>query len=178
MQGVANVSFLAMFLMYLLAALFGYLTFNGKSQQSQLVHNPWNKTSLFQGLLYKAVKSPPGAAATLFVSTVCHGWNIWVNVLKCSQSIALIIQEPARQQIDPRQPRQGKKNVAGCWIVWVRCYEIPVTVVLTWFLQCNNGVYKPEQVWAFHRFARVYAKILRDYFLKNIHIYCTVSLEV
>lgn len=30
MQGVANVSFLAMFLMYLLAALFGYLTFNGK----------------------------------------------------------------------------------------------------------------------------------------------------
>lgn len=31
MQGVANVSFLAMFLMYLLAALFGYLTFNGES---------------------------------------------------------------------------------------------------------------------------------------------------
>lgn len=30
MQGVANVSFLAMFLMYLLAALFGYLTFNGE----------------------------------------------------------------------------------------------------------------------------------------------------
>uniref|UniRef100_A0A8C7FCF0 Sodium-coupled neutral amino acid symporter 2 n=1 Tax=Oncorhynchus kisutch TaxID=8019 RepID=A0A8C7FCF0_ONCKI len=29
MQGVANVSFLAMFIMYLLAALFGYLTFNG-----------------------------------------------------------------------------------------------------------------------------------------------------
>uniref|UniRef100_A0AAY5L550 Sodium-coupled neutral amino acid symporter 2 n=1 Tax=Esox lucius TaxID=8010 RepID=A0AAY5L550_ESOLU len=28
MQGVANVSFLAMFIMYLLAALFGYLTFN------------------------------------------------------------------------------------------------------------------------------------------------------
>lgn len=31
MQGVANVSFLAMFIMYLLAALFGYLTFNGES---------------------------------------------------------------------------------------------------------------------------------------------------
>lgn len=30
MQGVANVSFLAMFLMYLLAAVFGYLTFNGE----------------------------------------------------------------------------------------------------------------------------------------------------
>lgn len=30
MQGVANVSFLAMFLMYLLAALFGYLTFNSE----------------------------------------------------------------------------------------------------------------------------------------------------
>lgn len=30
MQGVANVSFLAMFIMYLLAALFGYLTFNGE----------------------------------------------------------------------------------------------------------------------------------------------------
>lgn len=30
MQGVANVSFLAMFLMYLLAALFGYLTFYGE----------------------------------------------------------------------------------------------------------------------------------------------------
>lgn len=30
MQGVANVSFLAMFVMYLLAALFGYLTFHGK----------------------------------------------------------------------------------------------------------------------------------------------------
>lgn len=30
MQGVANVSFLAMFIMYLLAALFGYLTFNSK----------------------------------------------------------------------------------------------------------------------------------------------------
>lgn len=31
MQNVANVSFLAMFIMYLLAALFGYLTFNGES---------------------------------------------------------------------------------------------------------------------------------------------------
>lgn len=30
MQGVANVSFLAMFVMYLLAALFGYLTFNSE----------------------------------------------------------------------------------------------------------------------------------------------------
>lgn len=30
MQGVANVSFLGMFIMYLLAALFGYLTFNGE----------------------------------------------------------------------------------------------------------------------------------------------------
>lgn len=33
MQGVANVSFLAMFIMYLLAALFGYLTFNGERHQ-------------------------------------------------------------------------------------------------------------------------------------------------
>lgn len=31
MQNVANVSFLAMFIMYLLAALFGYLTFNSES---------------------------------------------------------------------------------------------------------------------------------------------------
>lgn len=31
MQSVANVSFLAMFIMYLLAALFGYLTFNSES---------------------------------------------------------------------------------------------------------------------------------------------------
>lgn len=30
MQNVANVSFLAMFIMYLLAALFGYLTFNSE----------------------------------------------------------------------------------------------------------------------------------------------------
>ena len=31
MQGVANISIMAMFVMYLLTALFGYLTFYGKS---------------------------------------------------------------------------------------------------------------------------------------------------
>ncbi len=34
MQNVANVSFLGMFVMYLLAALFGYLTFNGEQNTS------------------------------------------------------------------------------------------------------------------------------------------------
>ncbi|KAG7268772.1 hypothetical protein CRUP_034256 [Coryphaenoides rupestris] len=37
MQGVANVSFLAMFIMYLLAALFGYLTFNAHVEP-ELLH--------------------------------------------------------------------------------------------------------------------------------------------
>ncbi|XP_042278180.1 sodium-coupled neutral amino acid transporter 2-like isoform X2 [Thunnus maccoyii] len=37
MQGVANVSFLAVFIMYLLAALFGYLTFN-VSVETDLLH--------------------------------------------------------------------------------------------------------------------------------------------
>uniref|UniRef100_A0A8D0AND7 Sodium-coupled neutral amino acid symporter 2 n=1 Tax=Sander lucioperca TaxID=283035 RepID=A0A8D0AND7_SANLU len=37
MQGVANVSFLAMFIMYLLAALFGYLTFN-VNVEPELLH--------------------------------------------------------------------------------------------------------------------------------------------
>lgn len=32
MQGVANISIMAMFVMYLLTALFGYLTFYGKSK--------------------------------------------------------------------------------------------------------------------------------------------------
>lgn len=36
MQGVANLSFLAMFTMYLLAALFGYLTFNGELEEVYL----------------------------------------------------------------------------------------------------------------------------------------------
>lgn len=40
MQGVANVSFLAMFLMYLLAALFGYLTFNGEPHQPTGAQTP------------------------------------------------------------------------------------------------------------------------------------------
>lgn len=37
MQRVANVSFLSMFIMYLLAALFGYLTFNARVE-SELLH--------------------------------------------------------------------------------------------------------------------------------------------
>nr|XP_019967818.1 PREDICTED: sodium-coupled neutral amino acid transporter 2-like [Paralichthys olivaceus] len=37
MQGVANVSFLSMFIMYLLAALFGYLTFNSRVEP-ELLH--------------------------------------------------------------------------------------------------------------------------------------------
>lgn len=37
MQNVANVSILAMFIMYLLTAIFGYLTFYGKGQSSQQV---------------------------------------------------------------------------------------------------------------------------------------------
>lgn len=35
MQNVANISILAMFVMYLLTALFGYLTFYGKKKNSQ-----------------------------------------------------------------------------------------------------------------------------------------------
>ncbi len=51
MQNVANVSFLGMFVMYLLAALFGYLTFNGEQNtSSKRVTTPFIVQS--QGELY------------------------------------------------------------------------------------------------------------------------------
>lgn len=55
MQGVANVSFLGMFIMYLLAALFGYLTFNGESFLWALLPKI-NKTGMLKKKSYPVLK--------------------------------------------------------------------------------------------------------------------------
>uniref|UniRef100_A0A669CVA4 Sodium-coupled neutral amino acid symporter 2 n=1 Tax=Oreochromis niloticus TaxID=8128 RepID=A0A669CVA4_ORENI len=76
MQNVANVSFLAMFIMYLLAALFGYLTFN-----HELLHT-YTRVYKFDVLLL-IVRLAVLTAVTLTVPVVLFPIRTTVNHLLC-----------------------------------------------------------------------------------------------
>ncbi|XP_070848150.1 sodium-coupled neutral amino acid symporter 2 [Chaetodon trifascialis] len=81
MQGVANVSFLAMFLMYLLAALFGYLTFN-VHVEPELLHT-YSKVYKSDVLLL-IVRLAVLTAVTLTVPVVLFPIRTSVNQLLCA----------------------------------------------------------------------------------------------
>ncbi|KAM7377942.1 hypothetical protein PAMA_013043 [Pampus argenteus] len=81
MQGVANVSFLAMFIMYLLAALFGYLTFN-VHVEPELLHT-YSKLYKFDVLLL-IVRLAVLTAVTLTVPVVLFPIRTSVNHLLCA----------------------------------------------------------------------------------------------
>uniref|UniRef100_A0A3Q3WEN1 Sodium-coupled neutral amino acid symporter 2 n=1 Tax=Mola mola TaxID=94237 RepID=A0A3Q3WEN1_MOLML len=81
MQGVANVSFLAMFLMYLLAALFGYLTFNSHVEP-ELLHT-YSKVYKSDVLLL-IVRVAVLTAVTLTVPVVLFPIRTSVNQLLCA----------------------------------------------------------------------------------------------
>ncbi|KAM9823570.1 sodium-coupled neutral amino acid symporter 2 [Neosynchiropus ocellatus] len=81
MQGVANVSFLAMFIMYLLAALFGYLTFN-IHVEPELLHT-YSKVYKFDVLLL-IVRLAVLTAVTLTVPVVLFPIRTSVNQLLCA----------------------------------------------------------------------------------------------
>lgn len=76
MQGVANVSFLAMFIMYLLAALFGYLTFN-IHVEPELLHT-YSKIYQFDVLLL-IVRLAVLTAVTLTVPVVLFPIRTSIN---------------------------------------------------------------------------------------------------
>uniref|UniRef100_A0A3P8TXA4 Sodium-coupled neutral amino acid symporter 2 n=1 Tax=Amphiprion percula TaxID=161767 RepID=A0A3P8TXA4_AMPPE len=80
MQGVANVSFLAMFIMYLLAALFGYLTFNS-NVGPELLHT-YSRYYKFDVLLL-IVRLAVLTAVTLTVPVVLFPIRTSVNHLLC-----------------------------------------------------------------------------------------------
>ncbi|KAM6896071.1 sodium-coupled neutral amino acid symporter 2 [Lycodopsis pacificus] len=81
MQGVANVSFLAMFIMYLLAALFGYLTFN-VHVEPELLHT-YSKVYKSDVLLL-VVRVAVLTAVTLTVPVVLFPIRTSVNHLLCA----------------------------------------------------------------------------------------------
>uniref|UniRef100_A0AAZ3QD69 Sodium-coupled neutral amino acid symporter 2 n=1 Tax=Oncorhynchus tshawytscha TaxID=74940 RepID=A0AAZ3QD69_ONCTS len=81
MQGVANVSFLAMFIMYLLAALFGYLTFN-VHVESELLHT-YSKVYKSDVILL-IVRLAVLTAVTLTVPVVLFPIRTSVNQLLCA----------------------------------------------------------------------------------------------
>uniref|UniRef100_A0A7N8XE29 Sodium-coupled neutral amino acid symporter 2 n=1 Tax=Mastacembelus armatus TaxID=205130 RepID=A0A7N8XE29_9TELE len=83
MQNVANVSFLAMFIMYLLAALFGYLTFNDRVEH-ELLHT-YAKFTGFDVLLL-IVRLAVLTAVTLTVPVVLFpvGIRTSINQFLCS----------------------------------------------------------------------------------------------
>ncbi|XP_078138338.1 sodium-coupled neutral amino acid symporter 2 isoform X2 [Centroberyx gerrardi] len=81
MQGVANVSFLAMFIMYLLAALFGYLTFN-VHVEPELLHT-YSKVYKFDVILL-IVRLAVLTAVTLTVPVVLFPIRTSVNQLLCA----------------------------------------------------------------------------------------------
>ncbi|XP_077957114.1 sodium-coupled neutral amino acid symporter 2 [Gasterosteus aculeatus] len=81
MQGVANVSFLAMFIMYLLAALFGYLTFN-VHVEPELLHT-YSKVYESDVLLL-IVRLAVLTAVTLTVPVVLFPIRTSVNHLLCA----------------------------------------------------------------------------------------------
>ncbi|XP_071358548.1 sodium-coupled neutral amino acid symporter 2 [Trachinotus anak] len=76
MQGVANVSFLAMFIMYLLAALFGYLTFNVRVEP-ELLHT-YSKIYKFDVVLL-IVRLAVLTAVTLTVPVVLFPIRTSIN---------------------------------------------------------------------------------------------------
>ncbi|XP_076862950.1 sodium-coupled neutral amino acid symporter 2 isoform X2 [Brachyhypopomus gauderio] len=78
MQGVANVSFLAMFIMYLLAALFGYLTFSD-AVEPELLHT-YSKVYKFDVVLL-IVRLAVLTAVTLTVPVVLFPIRTSVNHL-------------------------------------------------------------------------------------------------
>uniref|UniRef100_A0A7N6BPQ9 Sodium-coupled neutral amino acid symporter 2 n=1 Tax=Anabas testudineus TaxID=64144 RepID=A0A7N6BPQ9_ANATE len=80
MQGVANVSFLSMFIMYLLAALFGYLTFNSRVE-SELLHT-YSKVYKFDVVLL-IVRLAVLTAVILTVPVVLFPIRTSVNHLLC-----------------------------------------------------------------------------------------------
>ncbi|XP_068162554.1 sodium-coupled neutral amino acid symporter 2 isoform X2 [Antennarius striatus] len=81
MQGVANVSFLAMFLMYLLAALFGYLTFNAHVEPELLhTYSKIYKSDVILLIVRLAVLT----AVTLTVPVVLFPIRTSVNQLLCA----------------------------------------------------------------------------------------------
>ncbi|XP_076006993.1 sodium-coupled neutral amino acid symporter 2 [Genypterus blacodes] len=81
MQGVANVSFLAMFIMYLLAALFGYLTFNVHVEPELLhTYSKYYKHDVILLIVRLAVLT----AVTLTVPVVLFPIRTSVNHLMCS----------------------------------------------------------------------------------------------
>ncbi|XP_062849999.1 sodium-coupled neutral amino acid symporter 2 [Trichomycterus rosablanca] len=81
MQGVANVSFLAMFVMYLLAALFGYLTFHGVVEP-ELLHT-YSKVYDFDVVLL-IVRLAVLTAVTFTVPVVLFPIRTSVNQLLCA----------------------------------------------------------------------------------------------
>ncbi|XP_041636379.1 sodium-coupled neutral amino acid transporter 2 [Cheilinus undulatus] len=81
MQGVANVSFLAMFIMYLLAALFGYLTFN-IHVEPELLHT-YSKVYKADVILL-IVRLAVLTAVTLTVPVVLFPIRTSVNQLLCA----------------------------------------------------------------------------------------------
>ncbi|XP_048886694.1 sodium-coupled neutral amino acid transporter 2-like [Brienomyrus brachyistius] len=81
MQNVANVSFLAMFIMYLLAALFGYLTFN-EMVEPELLHT-YSRVYKFDVALL-VVRLAVLTAVTLTVPVVLFPIRTSVNQLLCS----------------------------------------------------------------------------------------------
>ncbi|TNM91694.1 hypothetical protein fugu_020074 [Takifugu bimaculatus] len=81
MQGVANVSFLAMFIMYLLAALFGYLTFNAHVEPEML--HTYSKVFKADVVLL-IVRLAVLAAVTLTVPVVLFPIRTSVNQLLCA----------------------------------------------------------------------------------------------
>ncbi|XP_061663358.1 sodium-coupled neutral amino acid symporter 2 [Syngnathoides biaculeatus] len=87
MQGVANVSFLAMFVMYLLAALFGYLTFN-VHVESELLHT-YSKFYKFDVILL-IVRLAVLTAVTLTVPVVLFPIRTSINQFLCASKFSWI----------------------------------------------------------------------------------------
>ncbi|KAM9771443.1 sodium-coupled neutral amino acid symporter 2 [Syngnathus typhle] len=87
MQGVANVSFLAMFIMYLLAALFGYLTFN-IHVEPELLHT-YSKVYNFDVLLL-IVRLAVLTAVTLTVPVVLFPIRTSINQFLCASKFSWI----------------------------------------------------------------------------------------
>ncbi|XP_077357532.1 sodium-coupled neutral amino acid symporter 2 [Festucalex cinctus] len=87
MQGVANVSFLAMFIMYLLAALFGYLTFN-VHVEPELLHT-YSKVYKFDVILL-IVRLAVLTAVTLTVPVVLFPIRTSINQFLCATKFSWI----------------------------------------------------------------------------------------
>uniref|UniRef100_A0A8C5PEA4 Sodium-coupled neutral amino acid symporter 2 n=1 Tax=Leptobrachium leishanense TaxID=445787 RepID=A0A8C5PEA4_9ANUR len=83
MMNVSNVSFFAMFVMYLLAALFGYLTFYDKVE-SELLHT-YSKV-VGAGVIFIVVRLAVLMAVTLTVPIVIFPIRSSINQLLCARS--------------------------------------------------------------------------------------------